>query len=175
MRKLCLILLISAFGTVAFAQTGKTIPVKVYFSDLRDNPNFEDCGKVRAVKRRVPKTRAVARAALRELFKGPTEEEKADGLDSVFSANTKDILLRIKIRKGAAYVNYRKEIIEKLGSATTSCGGLSYISSVERTLKQFRTIKKVFFAIEGSPKDYYDWTQAGECPKELRNCSNRNF
>lgn len=175
MKKLLLILLISAFGTVAFAQTGKTITVKVYFSDLRGNPNYEDCGKVRAVTRRAPKTKAVAKAALRELFKGPTEEEKADGLDSVFSPVTKDILLSIKIRKGAAYVNYKKEIIEKLGSATTSCGGLSHISSVERTLRQFRKIKKVFFAIEGSPKDYYDWTQAGECPKELKNCSNRNF
>lgn len=176
MKKLFLILLVLTSGNIAFAQTkGETMTIKIYFNDLRGNPNFEDCGKVRAVKRTIPKTKAVAKAALEELFKGPTEQEKADELDSIFSADTKDILLSVKIKKGAAYVNYKKEVTEKLGNATTSCGGLSYFSSVESTLKQFPTIKKVFFAIEGNPAEYYEWTQLGECPKELKNCSNKNF
>jgi hypothetical protein len=42
-------------------------------------------------------------------------------------------------------------------------------------LTQFKTIKKVFYAIEGNPADFYDWVQVGECPSELKNCSGKNF
>ena len=62
-----------------------------------------------------------------------------------------------------------------MGTATTSCGGSGFFSMVENTLKQFPTIKRVFYAVERNPRDFYDWVQVGECPKELRNCDNRNF
>lgn len=148
--------------------------IKLYFSDSRDNPNFEDCAKVRAVTRTIPKTKAVARAALEELFKGPTEAEKADELSSFFSEDTKDILISVKIKKGVAYVNLKKDV-EKLGNATSSCGSLSFSASIEKTLEQFRTVKKICLAIEGDPEEYYAWLQIGLSPKELKNCSGKNF
>jgi len=175
MKKLVLFLLILCFPVFAFAQTkGETMTVKVYFSDSRDNPNFEDCAKVRAVTREVPKTKAVARAALEELFKGTTEREDADGLSSFFSAETKDLLIGVKIKRGAAFVNLKDEVIQKLGNATTSCGSAGFHATIEQTLKQFPSVKKIFFAIEGKPADYYDWMQS-DCPKELKNCSGRDF
>ncbi len=149
--------------------------IKIYLSDENDNPNFENCGKVRAVARTIPKTKAVAKAALDELVKGATENEKAQNLSSIFSHETKSIIKSVNIVKGAAYVNLDDWVIENLGTATTSCGAFTFVTPIEKTLMQFRNIKQVFFAIEGKPADYYDWMQVGECPKELKNCDGRNF
>lgn len=175
MKIFALILLLFAFQSNCPDQKPETMTIKVYFSDGKNNPNFEDCAKVRAVSRTIPKTKAVAKAALEELFKGPTEAEKKDELSSVFSEETKSILKSVKIKNGAAYVNLDGSVIEKLGNATTSCGGAGYDASVEKTLKQFPTIKKIFFAVEGDPAIYYDWMQIGECPPELKNCSGKDF
>ena len=62
-----------------------------------------------------------------------------------------------------------------MGNFTTSCGGSNFFGQVENTLKQFRTVRKVFFAIDGDPSYFYDWMQFGECPKELKNCDASNF
>lgn len=175
MRILVPLFLLFAVMLVSFGQKKETMTIKVYFSDTANLETFENCGKVRAVTRTIPKTKAVARAALEELFKGPTREEEKMGLSSVFHEGTKSILLSLKIKNGAAYVNLDKSVIETLGSATTSCGGAGYDASVEKTLKQFPTVKKIFFAINGDPAMYYDWMQIGECPKELKNCSGKDF
>lgn len=170
-----LILLISLFSFSAFAQKEKMMTIKVYFGDSNDNPNIEDCSKVKAVYRKVPKTKAVARVALNELFKGPTKKEKEAGLFSWFTKDSKHILKNITIKNGYAYVNFDKWVLEHMGNATTSCGGANFISEIETTLKQFPTVKKVFYAIEKNPLEFYDWMQVGECPMELKNCDNSNF
>ncbi len=147
----------------------ETMTVKVYFSDGKDNPNFEDCKKVRAVERKVPKTQGVAKAALNELFKGPTEEEKKGELSSFFTNDSKDILKNITIKEGNAYVDLDKWVIQNLGGATTSCGGAGFSAQIESTLKQFPTIKKVFYSIEGNSTEFYSWQQM-DCPTELKDC-----
>lgn len=149
--------------------------VKIFLSDENDNPNFEDCGKVRAVERIIPKTKMVAKAALDELVKGATEAEKKQNLISIFSAETASIIKKVNIKKGTAYVNLDEWVIKNLGTATTSCGSFMFVTPIEKTLMQFPTVKRVFFAIEGKPLDYYDWMQVGECPKELKNCDGTNF
>jgi len=169
------VFLLFIFSAVAFGQNKQTVSVKIYLSDENNNPNFEDCGKVRAVRRRIPKTKAVAKAALNELVKGATPEEKAKGLSSIFSAETKSIIIAVKIKKGAAYVNLKDWVVQNLGTATTSCGSWTFITPIEKTLMQFSGVKKVFFAIEGKPADFYEWMQVGECPKELKNCSGKDF
>jgi spore germination protein GerM len=170
------VLLILIFSTVIFGQKNEeTMTIKVYFGDSINNPNIEDCGKVRAVTRTIPKTKGVARAALNELFKGPTAAEEADGLYSLFSEKSKSILKGIKVKDGAAYVNFDAWVVQNLGTATASCGGESFLSQIETTLKQFPTIKKVFYAIEKSPEEFYSWMQFGVCPEELNGCCNENF
>ena len=145
--------------------------VKIYFS----SGDGTDCGEVRAVTRIVPRTQGVAMAALQELFKGPTEEEKKAGLSSFFSEETKDILDGVNVKNGSAYVDLDGSVLQKLGNATSSCGSRAFTASVEETLKQFPAVKKVFFAIESSPREYYDWIQVGECPPDLKNCDASNF
>ena len=172
MKNLLSLLFVIAFSIGVSAQTTS---VKIYLGNSVQNPNSEDCGKVFAVTRQVPKTKAVARAALEELFKGVTAEEKAKDFYSTFSEESKSILIKLNIKRGAAYINFRGNTKDILNGASSSCGSEAFFAQVEKTLKQFPTVKKVFYAIEGKPEDFYDWMQIGECPKELKNCSGKNF
>lgn len=175
MKNLFALFVIFGVAVATFGQTKDLMTIKIYLSDGNNNPNFEDCGKVREVSRTIPKTKAVAKAALNELVKGATEVEKARNLSSIFSAETKSIIKSVNIIKNAAYVNLDDWVIENLGTATTSCGAFTFITPIEKTLMQFPSVKRVFFAIEGVPKVFYEWMQVGECPKELKDCDGRNF
>lgn len=171
------LLLLSLFvisPVVAVAQQ-RTMQIKVYFPNTKRN-NAE-CGvPVYAVRRVIPKTSAVAKAALEQLFAGPTPEEQAKGFYSDFSEATKSLLISVNIKNRFAYVNMRDlSGTSSIGNFTTSCGGSNFFGQVESTLKQFPRIRKVFFAFEGDPSHFYDWMQVGECPKELRNCDASNF
>ncbi len=174
MKILSLLLLISAFTIAGFGQKNETIRIKLYFLNEKFDPNLEDCNKVHAVERTIPKTQAVAKAALEELFRGVTPDESSKGFVSFSPEETKGILKSVKIKNKAAYINFNKAVYEQMGTATTSCGS-GFFASVEETLFQFPTIKKVFYAIEGSPRDFYEWVQVGECSPELRNCSGKDF
>jgi hypothetical protein len=77
------------------------------------------------------------------------------------------------VNSGGAYVNFTKRVYEQMGNATSSCGG-GFFSMIEATLKQFPTIKKVYYAIEGNTNDFYNWVQVGECPHG-RHCKASNF
>lgn len=171
---LIFVLLILPSTLLAQAQGKRTATIKVYFLNTTNDPNLEDCRAVKPTTRTIPKTPAIARAALEELFKGVTPEEEAKGFTSFTPAETSGALKSVNIVRGSAYVNFNKIVYEKLGSATSSCGG-GFFSSIEATLKQFPTIKRVFYAVEGDVAGFYDWVQVGECPIELKNCDNRNF
>ena len=158
----------------AYAQKGQTMKIKVYFHHEKLNPEMMDCTKAFPTIRTIPKTTAPARAALDELFKGVTAEEKAKGFWSFEPENTKNIVKGLRIVKGAAYLNFTSKVLESLGNATTSCGA-GFWPMVEKTLMQFPTVKKVFYAVDDDPALFYDWVQVGECPKELKKCDNRYF
>lgn len=151
----------------------ETITVKVFFHNEKLNPNMEDCRKVFPIDRLIPKTKAVARGALDELFKGTTEDERKKEFWSFPADETKDIIANLNVKKGNAYLNFKKIVYAKLGNATTSCGG-GFFSSVEETLKQFPTIKNVYYAVEGDADGFYEWVQVGECPHG-KHCARKNF
>lgn len=169
---LALVMLISSGA--AFAQSAKTTTIKVYFSNEKLNPNIIDCNKVFPVTRKIPKTTAIAKAALEELFKGVTKEEEAKGYGSIPASESNGVLKSINVKNGAAYVNFTKLILEQMGNATTSCGGGQYFGMIEKTLTQFPTIKKVYYAVEGDTNEFYEWVQVGECPYG-KHCSKSNF
>src|SRR6188474_1202003 len=81
--------------------------VAVYF--LRD-------GKVAPVRRRVPATTAVARAAMRALLAGPTEAERDAGLVSAIPEGTS--LRDIALADGVATVDLDGRFDEGGGSAS---------------------------------------------------------
>lgn len=174
MKLITLTAMLFCFASISSGQKAQTTTIKVYFSNEKLNPNIDDCNKVFPVTRKIPKTPAIAKAALDELFKGTTKDEEAKGYGSIPQAESNGILKSINVKNGAAYVNFNKVVMEQMGNATTSCGGGQYFGMIERTLTQFRTIKKVYYAVEGNTNDFYEWVQVGECPYG-RHCAKSNF
>lgn len=175
MKALLLLILLFVFAPVMAPAQQQTMQIKLYFPNSKRNSG--DCVvPVYPVTRTVPKTSAVAKATLEQLFAGPTSEEKAKGFYSDFSDATKSLLISINIKNRNAYVNMRDlGATSSIGNFTTSCGGSNFFGQVETTLKQFPSVRKVFFAFEGDPSHFYDWMQIGECPKELKNCDASGF
>jgi spore germination protein GerM len=176
MRNLLFLAIIAAFAGTVFAQKGETMTIKLYYLNTKNDPTLDDCRDVKPLTRVIPKTVGVARAALEEYLKGPTAEERARGFTGFGPPETTGILKSIKIKNGAAYIDFDKIIIQQLGAATSNCGGGFFIG-LEKTLTQFPTIKKdkVFYAIDRDVAEFYDWVQVGECPDALKNCDNTNF
>ena len=168
------LMMLGAFCGSTFAQKPQTMTINVYFLNEKRDPKMEDCRNVYSTPRYIVPTKAVARAALEELFKGATPEEAGQGFVSFSAADTKGILKSVNVKGRYAYINFTKLVYDQMGNATSSCGG-GFFTSIEKTLTQFPTIKKVFYAIEGNPAEFYDWVQVGECPKELNRCDNRYF
>ena len=173
MRSLFVLIAALSFHAAVVAQKAATMQVKVYLHNEKLNPNFQDCTKSFPTMRTIPKTKAVARAALDELLKGATKEEVAKEFWGFSPPETTGILKSITIKNRAAYVNFTNRMTEQMGTVTTSCGG-GFFSMVENTLTQFPSIRKVYYAIEGDTNEFYEWVQVGECPYG-KHCAKRNF
>lgn len=133
---MCLIALLSALGacgggsgtpteTTVTTQTTETEPpettsLRVYF--LLN-------GKVQPVAREVPKTRAVARAALEQLLAGPNATERELGLTTGFDMGAR--VLSVEVENGLATVAL---------SGTYDRAGLAQLVY---TLTQFPTVKAI--------------------------------
>jgi hypothetical protein len=113
-----------------------TSSVAVYL--LRD-------GKVSPVRRTIESTPAVARAALTELLKGPTADERADGLSSAIPNET--ALRDISLSGGVATVDLDGTFDDAGGSASM----LGRVAQIVATLTRFPTIERVAFRIDGAP------------------------
>ena len=123
------------------------IEIKVFFSNTK-LPAFEnDCGAGEFVTRKIPATRTVADAALRLLFAGPTETEKAKGMEGIASLGK--YYRGVSIRKGVAIVNFRPGAEEHLRVNGPLCMQDQVLAQIINTLKQFATIKSVEYAING--------------------------
>lgn len=152
---------------------GEKTEFSVYFGNSKLNANIQDCSLVFPVSREVSKTLALGQASLEELFKGPTLEEKKLGYTSFFSDATGDILKKIKIEGKIIYVDL-KDIRSIIPNASSSCGSAQFLAEMTNTLKQFSSVEKAIFAINGSPQVFYEWLQLG-CSKENNNCDTKPF
>jgi hypothetical protein len=131
----------SATTTTATTPTTTTpgaTSIAVYF--LRD-------GKVAPVRRTVPATTAVARAAMSALLAGPTEAEHAAGLVSAIPEGTS--LRDIALADGVATVDLDRRFDEGGGSASM----LGRVAQVVATLTRFSTVRRVGFRLDGDPVD----------------------
>ncbi len=148
-----------AASTAVYAQTGGTMKIKIYLP--KDDPD----GNVNlvAVERTVKRSSRVADAAVRELLKGANDAERKKGLTSVYevkdiitgrgecqSAKMKPLgayLIGVSIRRGTAIVNFRPEAECYLQSAITMMNFV--MEPIDATLKQFPSIKKIEYALDG--------------------------
>lgn len=147
--------------------------ITVFFGNDRLGGASGDCTSVYPVKRDVPVSPRVATTALNLLFRGPTADERQAGYYSVFSDQTADLLIDLKIVRGTAFVNLA-DLRDRLTVASSSCGMAEFQSEITRTLLQYPSIRRVIFAIEGDARAFYKW--AGEpCDRANNYCSSKGF
>ncbi len=145
-----------AIAAAPVAAAPATLRLQVYFNNATLAGQTDDCATVFAVARQVPTTAAVATAALNQLFAGPTEAERAAGYRSPFSAATAGLLRGVRVDHGSAYLDLN-DPRPLLPGATSSCGAAELRTQLERTLRQFPTVRRVIFAIDGEPRAFYEW------------------
>ena len=126
----------------------ETIKIKIYFGNSKFNPGAEDCQKVFAVERVVQKTESIGRAALNELLKGPTEEEKSQGYFT--SINPGVTVQSLNIKDGLAQADFDETLQSQVGG---SCRVAAINSQINETLKQFPTVKRVVVSVNGRTED----------------------
>jgi spore germination protein GerM len=97
-----------------------------------------------AVERRVAATPALGRAALDELLKGPTDEERARGLGSPIPAGT--TLRSLTIADGVATADFDRQLLYQMGGSARVQAGRDCIG---RTLMQFPSVRTVELSVEG--------------------------
>ncbi|HEX5732762.1 MAG TPA: GerMN domain-containing protein [Blastocatellia bacterium] len=142
----------SAYGQRARA--GKR-QVRVYFLTIEDleakQPARSRQAAVENLLALVPVRRMVsattpARGAIEALIAGPTDEEKAQGLRSPYA---EDLLIKsLEINEGTARIS----LISKCAECGRWPGDLApwrFGVAVERTLKQFPTVKRVVICLDG--------------------------
>ena len=95
------------------------------------------------------------------------------GYTSFFSDITKNIFKSIKIVDKIVYIDLI-DIRSIIPNASSSCGSSQFLAEMTNTLKQFSSIERAIFAIEGNPQVFYEWLQLG-CGIENNNCDSKPF
>ncbi len=125
----------------------ETIKVKAYFNNSNLDPQIS-CNKVFPIEREVIKTSAVAKAALEELLKGPTEAETNQGFITSINPGVK--IQSLNIDNGVAKVDFDEQLQNAVGG---SCRVSAIRSQIIETLKQFPSIKNVIISINGETEE----------------------
>ena len=102
--------------------------IKVFFGSSVKNPNAQDCNLVYSVERIIPKTQTTAAAAINELLKGITAEEKTAGYYT--SINTGVKLQKVTIKDGTAYADFDEQLEKAVGG---SCRVANIRSQITQT------------------------------------------
>ncbi len=126
----------------------ESMTIKVFFGNSEQNLEAL-CEKVFPVERTIEKTEAVARAALEELLKGPTSDEKAMGYFT--NLNKEGVKIQsLVIEDGTARVDFSEELEFQVGG---SCRVAAIRAEIRETLKQFPTVENVEISINGRTED----------------------
>lgn len=123
--------------------------VLVFYANEKLDPGLQDCKRVFPVARAIPSTEAVGRAALEELLKGPSADERERGYFT--SIRSRDVKVNsLSIRDGVAYADFSPELEKGAGG---SCMVAAIRAEITETLKQFPTVKSAVISIEGRTED----------------------
>ena len=118
------------------------------------------CTRVYPLRRTVP-TPAVLAGAMRALLAGPTPAERRAGYGGWFSARTADRLRSVRINRAVAYVDFR-DFSRLIPNASSSCGSAMLLAQLDRTAKQFASVKSTVYSFNGSRRAFYEWLQRPE-------------
>ncbi|MDZ4244119.1 MAG: GerMN domain-containing protein [Candidatus Doudnabacteria bacterium] len=129
-------------------ESAPTTRLKVFFANSQMDPEMQDCTKVYAVNRTIPKTLTPARASLEELLRGPTVAEKQLGYITSINSGVK--IQKLTIENGVAKVDFDKQLETGIGG---SCRVANIRAQITETLKQFATVSEVIISIDGRTED----------------------
>lgn len=116
-----------------------------------------NCANVLPLKRLVPAP-GLLEGAMRALLAGPTTAERSRGYGGWFSAKTAGHLRSVRITRGVAYIDFRN-LAPHIPNASTSCGSTLLLAQLDRTARQFPTVKRGVYSFNGSSHAFYDWLQ----------------
>jgi len=120
--------------------------IQVFMGSSQLDPDSIYCEKSYPITRVIPKTKAVAEAAITELLKGISmEEEDKGGYFTSLNAGIK--MQKLSITNGTAYIDFNQALQDKVGG---SCLTSRIRSQITQTLKQFPSIKNVVISIDGN-------------------------
>jgi len=121
--------------------------IKVYFNNNKLDPEIS-CNKVFPVEREIVKTSAVARAALEELLKDPSDLEKESGFFTSINSGVK--IQKLAVKDGVASVDFDEQLEFQVGG---SCRVSAIRAQITETLKQFPAVDSVVISINGRTED----------------------
>lgn len=135
--------------TSASPSSSTTLQLSVYFISS---------GKIAAGHRTVPRTKAVATAAVSQLLDGPTDAESSAGFTDALPPGAS--VRSIRVRKGTAVVSLDAEILQ-LGQSNPEAE-MAALAQLTFTLTQFPTVSGVEFwsgdariaRVDGSSVDF---------------------
>ncbi len=144
-----IVVLIAVIGYFAIQKPALEglMTVKAFFNNNNLDPEFS-CNKVFPVEREIVKTQAVARAALEELLKGSTEEEKELGYFTSINEGVK--IQSLTIENGLAKVDFDEQLEFQVGG---SCRVAAIRAQIRETLEQFPTVNEVLISIDDRTED----------------------
>jgi len=122
--------------------------VKVFFGHPVAGDMKTECENVVALGRSTAKTTAIGRAALEELFKGPTDKEKELGY--ITSINPGVNIQKLTIENKVAKIDLSKELEQAVGG---SCRVAAISAQITETLKQFPAVASVIISVDGRTED----------------------
>jgi len=129
---------------VIFKEYKKPI-VKVYFSNIKEDPDVLDCGKVYPAQRIIEPTPQLPQAALAELLKGANDEETKQG----FISNIPETDIKVQkfeLKDNKLAVDFNQALQAGIAGA---CRVKAIRAQIAETLKQFPEIKTVVISIDG--------------------------
>ncbi len=118
-----------------------TTTFDLYFPNGRMGSN-RDCGLVFPVARSIAETSAIGRASLWQLLLGPTDAERSEGYSS--SIPSFATVRSLVISDGVARVDFSKAV-----ESGGSCRMESIRVQLEKTLRQFETVREIVITTEG--------------------------
>jgi hypothetical protein len=115
------------------------------------------CRRVVPLPRIVPGP-AVLTGAMRQLLEGPTRAERRRGYGGWFSARTAGMLRSVRVAGSVAYVDFAS-FSRIIPNASSSCGSRLLLAQLDRTAKQFPTVRRAIYSFNGSRRAFYEWLQ----------------
>ncbi len=146
-------------STADDAEPGEMMTLTLYFRNQSFEPGPSAPEEViRPVTREVPKTMSVARAAINELIKGPTEEEQAEyGVGTVITPDA--VLLDLALADGLLVIDLSYEGLVNTPLAMNH-EELAFVQSFVTTLTEFDAVDSVWVLKDGRPwmAGYLGWS-----------------